>query len=105
MGNTVEQFAKYLSNTVIDKKQSLANSEGPGREGPFKLRDLWERSELSANEFADEVARFYGLRRISLPQMMAASSLAGQCSRRFLREAMIFPFQSGDGPARLAVSL
>jgi general secretion pathway protein E len=104
MGNTVEQFAKYLSNTVIDKKQSLAKSEGPGREGPFKLRDLWERSELSANEFADEVARFYGLRRISLPQMMAASSLAGQFSRRFLREAMIFPFQSGDGPARLAVA-
>jgi general secretion pathway protein E len=104
MGNTVEQFARYLSNTVIDKKQSLAKSEGPGREGPFKLRDLWERSELSANEFADEVARFYGLRRISLPQMMAASSLAGQFSRRFLREAMIFPFQSGDGPARLAVA-
>jgi general secretion pathway protein E len=65
---------------------------------------LWERSELSANDFADEVARFYSLHRVSLPQMMAASSLAAQFSRRFLREAMIFPYQSGDGPARLAVA-
>lgn len=104
MGNTVEQFARYLSNTVIDNKQGLANSEVPGRAASFKLRDLWEYSELSANDFADQVARFYSLSRASLPQMMAASSLAAQFSRRFLREAMIFPYQNGEGTARLAVA-
>jgi general secretion pathway protein E len=104
MGNTVEQFARYLSNTVIDQKRPLAKSEALGRDGSFKLRDLWERSELSANDFADEVARFYGLHRIFLPQMMAATSLAAQFSRRFLREATIFPYQRGDSSPRLAIA-
>jgi general secretion pathway protein E len=61
-------------------------------------------SELSANDFADELARFYSLRRVSLLQMMAATSLVSGFSRRFLRETMIFPYQGENGVARLALA-
>ena len=39
------------------------------------LRRLWEASDLSASEFADEVASFFGLARASLQEMMAAQAL------------------------------
>jgi general secretion pathway protein E len=65
-----------------------------------KLRELWELTDLSANDFADEIAQFYNLPRVSLPQLLAASSLAGRFSLRFLRETAAFPcrLQEGDAP-------
>ena len=69
-----------------------------------KMRELWELTELSANDFADDVADFYGLERIDLPQMMAASHLAARFSRRFLREMSIFPFKEEGGVNTLAVA-
>jgi general secretion pathway protein E len=69
-----------------------------------KLRDLWELTELSAGDFADEVARFYGQPRLSLPQLFAASSLVTRFSRRFLRETIVFPYQAADGSCRLVVA-
>jgi general secretion pathway protein E len=65
---------------------------------------LWESTDLSANDFADEVARFYGHSRITLPQLFAASALAGQFARRFLRETTVFPYRSADGGLKLAVA-
>src|SRR5262249_6397312 len=60
---------------------------------------------LSASEFADEIARFYNLPRASLPQMLAATSLAGRISRRFLRETAVFPCKAeGDDSNTLIVS-
>jgi general secretion pathway protein E len=59
-----------------------------------RLRDLWELTELSANDFADEVSRFYQLPRVRLPQLIAAAaSLSEGFSRRFMREATVFPCQ------------
>jgi general secretion pathway protein E len=59
-----------------------------------RLRDLWEHTELSANDFADEVSRFYQLPRVRLPQLIAAAaSLSEGFSRRFMREATVFPCQ------------
>ena len=40
--------------------------------GEKKLRDLWEVTELPAEEFAEEVARFFNLPRLSLPQLLDA---------------------------------
>jgi general secretion pathway protein E len=68
------------------------------------LRKLWEISELSANDFADKVAEFFQLPRISLPDLLAAPALAKQFSARFLREMMVFPYRSPDGAAMLAVT-
>jgi len=64
---------------------------------PVKLRDLWELTELSADEFADEVAQFYQLRRQDLPRLLSANSLASKFSPRFLREMSIFPCKANDG--------
>jgi general secretion pathway protein E len=65
---------------------------------------LWEATNLSASDFADEAARFFELPRIALPDLLAGQSLARHFSRRFLRETMVFPFQSADGKTCLAVA-
>ncbi|MEJ2374289.1 MAG: GspE/PulE family protein [Pseudolabrys sp.] len=56
-----------------------------------KLRELWELTDLSADAFADEIAHFYKLPRLDLPQLLAASLQAGAFSHRFLNEMTVFP--------------
>ena len=56
-----------------DLLAKLTAAKRPGREQ--RLRDLWELTELSAEDFADEVAHFYRLPRVDLPQLLAATSL------------------------------
>jgi general secretion pathway protein E len=73
----------------------------PGRD--TKLRNLWELTDLPADEFADAVAHFYKLPRLDLPQLLAASSLAGQFSHRFLREMAVFPCQLEAGDVNTLV--
>jgi general secretion pathway protein E len=61
-------------------------------------------TDLSANDFADEVARFYGLGRVGLPELIAASPVTSAFSRRFLRETTVFPYQTPDRRYRLALA-
>jgi general secretion pathway protein E len=68
------------------------------------LRKLWEMSEMSAGEFADEVARFYGLPRVTYPDMIAAQPQVTLFSRRFLREMAVFPYQSAAGEPVVAIA-
>jgi general secretion pathway protein E len=101
----LREFSRYLleANFITDdvtSKLGFSEARGPDR----KLRDLWELTELSAGDFADEVARFYGLTRLSLPQLFAASALVTRFSRRFLRETTVFPYQAADGSSRLVVA-
>ena len=63
-----------------------------------------EAADLPAGEFADEIARRFRLRRIALPELLAAQPLARHFSRRFLRETMVFPFQSAEHKPCLAVA-
>jgi general secretion pathway protein E len=72
--------------------------------GDLSLRSVWEASELPANDFADEVAAFHGLPRLSLPDLLAATSLVPRFSRRFLRETLVFPYQASDASFRLAIA-
>jgi general secretion pathway protein E len=65
---------------------------------------LWELTDLSASEFADEAARFHGLERIALAEMLSAPPLIAAFSQRFLREMVVFPCQSGDAAVVLAVA-
>src|SRR5712692_1952699 len=91
------EFAGYLArrhSITGDLLSKFGPAEGSAR--GKKLRDLWELTDLSANDFADEVARFYKLPRVNLPQMVAAPSLAGRFSPRFLREMAVFPCQTDD---------
>src|SRR4029077_20361954 len=72
--------------------------------GEKTLRDLWEISDLSANDFATDVATFYALPRLTLPQLIAATPLAAKFSRRFLRETLVLPYQHADGRPRLVLA-
>lgn len=68
------------------------------------LRELWEKSDLPAGIFADEVAGFWRLPRLGLQELMNAIGAVEQFSPRFLREFSVFPFRAGDDGFGLAVS-
>ena len=68
------------------------------------LRQFWESTELTAHELADEVADFYRLGRLSLPQLVEAKPLTARFTHRFLRETSIFPFESAKGKISIAVA-
>jgi len=68
------------------------------------LRELWEATDLSAAEFADEVSNYFGVVRLGLPQLLAATPCLDGFSRRFLRESTIFPFRAPNGGYRIAVA-
>jgi general secretion pathway protein E len=86
------EFVGYLARRHAitgDLLSKFSATNRPSRQK--KLRDLWDLTELPAEEFTDEVARFYKLTRLNLPQLLSASSLAQQFSQRFLREMAVFP--------------
>lgn len=70
---------------------------------PPPLMELWEATDLSAGEFADEVADHWKLPRLTLPQMLACDVLLDGFSSRFLRESKILPYQGTNG-AHVAVA-
>src|SRR5262245_55277123 len=83
------EFAFYLA-----RKQAIDGdllSLGDDKRKSQTLRGLWQITELSSSEFADEIAQFYRLKRVDLSQLLAASSLATRFARRFIRETSIFP--------------
>ena len=88
-------IAAYTSDISVSAQTGGSNTS---------LRKLWEATELSASEFADEVARFYDLKRLTLPDLIAAAPLTQRFSPRFLREMAIFPYQGEGGKSRLAVA-
>jgi general secretion pathway protein E len=97
------RFVEYLRQrkhlTTVD-----GGGDAAGKDGSDRLQiKLWELVDLSAGEFADEAARFHRLERVSLQNMIAASPLVASFSQRFLREMVIFPYQSSEG-ATLAVA-
>jgi len=103
--NVLDEFAKYLTERHINAAALLAKLNAGGRRADDKtLRDLYEASDLSANDFAEEVAAFYHLPRIALPQLVAAQSLTARFSRRFLRETLVFPYQGAGGSCRLVLA-
>jgi len=101
----VDEFVNYLSSRHFNAANLLAKLNSiPRRTGDKTLRDLWEASDLSANDFATEVAAFYRLPRVTLPQLIAATPLTAKFSRRFLRETLVFPYQHADGRPRLVLA-
>src|ERR1700732_4175825 len=98
------EFANYLrdrnhlagdSDVLSDTAQSAVNRT---------LHKLWGLTDLSANDFADEVAGFFKVPRICLSDLLSGPPLADQFSRRFLREMLVVPFQSAEGEPILAVA-
>src|SRR4051812_15871241 len=103
--NIVEEFVNYLSARHFNAAGLLAKLDSTSRRnGERTLKDLWEASDLSANDFADEVAQFCRLPRVALPQLIGAPALTGKFSRRFLRETLVFPYSAEDGRPRLVLA-
>lgn len=101
----IEEFARHLArknHLLADAQVDISSSRSP--RGDKSLRKLWESTELTANGFADEVANFFGLKRLTLPQLVAASALTQRFAPRFLRDSAVFPFESPKGHYRLAVA-
>src|SRR6266478_5215662 len=103
-GDESLQFVEHLRHNrhLMETGDDGARAEqgGPAR----SHGKLWELTDLSASEFADEAARFFDLDRITLQHMLSAPPLVAAFSQRFLREMMLFPYQSTDGGAVLAVA-
>jgi general secretion pathway protein E len=98
------QFVEYLRQskhlTVADGGNVAADQGVADR----RQAKLWELADLSASEFADEAARFHGLERAGLQEMMSALPLVASFSQRFLREMLVFPYQSPEGLTTLAIA-
>src|SRR5262249_39258888 len=102
-GDASEGFASYLL-----RRHHVAKDLGPRLEGAEgqdgQLPKLWELTELSAGEFADEVAQFSGWPRAGLPHLLPAPALFEHFPRRFLRDMPAFPYRGADGAPRLALA-
>src|SRR5467141_1206970 len=103
-GDDSLQFVEHLrQNNHLTK--TAGNGERAEQCGSERSQSkLWELTDLSASDFADEAARFFDLDRVTLQDMLAAAPLYASFSQRFLREMMVFPYQSTDGGAVLAVA-
>src|SRR6202048_3617362 len=101
-GDKSLQFVAHLraSNRLTKTGGHGEPAEQGGSERP--QGKLWELTDLSASEFADEAARFSDLDRVTLQDMLSAPPLGALFSQRFLREMMVFPYQSADGGAVLS---
>lgn len=91
--------SKHVFNSVV------AVTKGSGTPAlSLTLRTLWELTDLSAHDFADEVAQFWKLPRLTLPQLLEIPSVTAQFSSRFLVETSIFPCQKADGRFLLVIA-
>src|ERR1044072_4864167 len=104
-----DEFARYLAERSLNTSDLLSRLNSSGDRGGDKtLRDLWEMTDLSANDFADEVARFYRLPRRAPPPLPArpppAPPPAGRSPPPFLRETLFSPYGPPDGGNRIAIA-
>jgi general secretion pathway protein E len=103
-GVSSEKFGAYLLEKYSLPAGRAVGVGQPGTPAVKALRELWESTDLPAAEFADEVAWFFNLQRIGLPDLLASQAQVEGFSRRFLRESMVFPFRSKAGTVKLAVA-
>jgi general secretion pathway protein E len=102
---SAESFRQHLLRKYSLPARARIHVEASGNSAATRpLRELWEATDLSAAEFADEVADYFALPRQNLPQLLTATSCLDGFSRRFLRESTIFPFSTSNGRYRLAVA-
>lgn len=98
------EFANYLrGKNYLAGDANLLSLQAQAQD-ERTLRKIWELSDLSANDFADEVARFFEVARVNLPDLLAAPTLVKKFSPRFLREMTVYPYQSAEGQVMLAVA-
>src|SRR5579883_435588 len=99
------QFLEHLRRNDHLLQKAALNGELVEQGGASRPQSkLWELTDLSPGDFADEIARFAGLERVSLQDLLSAPALNEPFSQRFLREMTVFPYQTANGDAVLAVA-
>jgi general secretion pathway protein E len=102
---SAETFRQHLLDKYALPARARARVERPANSTLARpLRDLWEATDLSAAEFADEVSDYWGIVRLGLPQLLTGTPCLDGFTRRFLRESTIFPMRAPNGGYRLAVA-
>ena len=102
---STQDFREYLlSRHAVTLNSRNTDSNLNNIRSESSLKRLGELSGLAHAEFADDVARFWGLARCRLPDLLACAGQADRFSRRFLRESGVFPFQAANGAYQLAVA-
>src|ERR1700733_1285936 len=102
---SAETFRQHLLEKYSLPPRARARVEKPANSTLARpLRELWEATDLSAAEFADEVSDYWGVVRLSLPQLLASTPCLDGFSHRFLRESTVFPVRAPGGTYRLGVA-
>jgi general secretion pathway protein E len=100
-----QQFLEHLRRQDHLTKSAASNGQPVEQGAALRPQSkLWELTNLSASDFADEAARFAGLERVTLQELLSVPALNETFSQRFLREMAVFPYQAEDGSAALAVA-
>jgi len=81
--------------------ESLPDTVRPGVTSASKP---WEVTNLTASEFADEAALYFRFERVTLQEMLQAAPLVRAFSQRFLRETLVFPYETADHGAVLVIA-
>lgn len=100
------QFIEYLRRVQpAYPKEATSDDPVQQRFAPGEPHaKLWETTNLSPTEFADEAANFFGHSRVSLQDILSATPLVSTFSQRFLRETLVFPYEVEDRGIYLAVA-
>src|ERR1700744_5573376 len=102
---SADTFRQHLLDKYSLPARARARVENPTNSTLTRpLRELWEATDLSAAEFADEVSNYFGVGGLGLPQLLAATPCLDGFSRRFLRESTIFPFRAPNGGYPMGVA-
>src|ERR1700734_4370719 len=75
---TTDLSSQFVEHLRQSKHLTKANERDAAAEQETSVRrqgKLWELTDLSAGEFADEAARFHGLERVTLQDIMSALPL------------------------------
>ncbi|MGJ5181210.1 GspE/PulE family protein [Bradyrhizobium oligotrophicum] len=98
-----------MSGTLSTQFQAHLRQRHPSAPGSGGAADqpqaaLWDCFGLTAEVFAEEAARFTGLQRASLRELMAAAPAVDEFSDRFLREVLGYPYRTSEGTAVFAMA-
>ena len=101
----ISAFADHLLKVgLLGQLRFDAFSKQDSVDARLSLRQLWKATDISSHEFANEIASFFDLPKLTLLELSEFHSLADRFAPRFLREASIFPFERNDGRLALAAS-
>jgi len=96
-----QRFEDYLVEKGLLPAGLVSHASGRAKQN---YRQLLELTAADPAAFADAVASFHKLPRVSSSTIKAGKPLLDRFSVRFLREYAVFPYEDGKGDLHLAVA-